>query len=264
MSIILITEHDENIYNSTKKSTTYHKKSPRYMSKFREPIKHEIATKIRKSHATMGLPRHPLPDPADFLKKNEGIRHRVSPIGSAKQISNLPPVPKTADLLEEDKNRARRPKKNFISENVKYVLNLRTKEPDKKVVIDRFGVSKKLCAGMEPRYIYSSTFGKTPTYLARFIKIKERNLQFKKDTSGTEQPKCRYITRDERDTLLAGLKENWEELQKMYQGLPILTDTIPKMHRKSKLEADLKQLEKDIVLLERHPYIYVYDDNELS
>lgn len=50
----------------------------------------------------------------------------------------------------------------------------------------------------------------------------------------------------------------------MYQGLPILTDTIPKMHRKSKLEADLKQLEKDIVLLERHPYIYVYDDNELT
>lgn len=202
MSIILITEHDENIYNSTRKSTTYHKKSPRYVSQFHEPIKHEITTKIRKSHATMGLPRHPLPDPAEFLRKNEGIRYRVLPTGGAKE-SNLPPVPKTADLLEEDKNRTRRPRKNFISENVKYVLNLKTKEPDKKVVIDRFGVAKQLSAGMEPRYIHSRKFGQTPAYLARFIKIKERNLQYKKDTSGTEQPKCRYITRDERDTLLA-------------------------------------------------------------
>lgn len=52
------------------------------------------------------------------------------------------------------------------------------------------------------------------------------------------------------------------ELQQQYQGLPILTDTIPKINRKSKMEADLKQLEKDIVLIERHPYIYVYDDND--
>lgn len=59
------------------------------------------------------------------------------------------------------------------------------------------------------------------------------------------------------------MKQNWEELQTQYQGLPILTDTIPKINRKSKLEADLKQLEKDIVLVERHPYIYVYDDDEL-
>lgn len=57
---------------------------------------------------------------------------------------------------------------------------------------------------------------------------------------------------------------NWEELQKQYQGLPIMTDTIPKILRKSKLEAELKQLEKDIVLLERHPYIYVYEDDNLT
>lgn len=56
------------------------------------------------------------------------------------------------------------------------------------------------------------------------------------------------------------MKKNWEDLQKQYQGLPILTDTIPKKIRKTKMEADLKQLEKDIVLIERHPFIYVYDD----
>lgn len=62
--------------------------------------------------------------------------------------------------------------------------------------------------------------------------------------------------------MLQGLKQNWEELQKQYQGLPILTDTIPKKIRKSKIESALKQLEKDIVLIERHPYIYVYNDDD--
>lgn len=30
------------------------------------------------------------------------------------------------------------------------------------------------------------------------------------------------------------------------------------------METDLKQLEQDIVLIERHPYIYVYDDEEMA
>lgn len=58
------------------------------------------------------------------------------------------------------------------------------------------------------------------------------------------------------------MKHNWEELQKVYQGLPVLTDTIPKMIRKTKLENDLKQLEKDILLVENLPYIYVYNSSE--
>lgn len=49
-------------------------------------------------------------------------------------------------------------------------------------------------------------------------------------------------------------------MQKEYQLLPIITDTIPKILRKTKLENDLKQLEKDISLIEKHPYIYIYDE----
>lgn len=58
------------------------------------------------------------------------------------------------------------------------------------------------------------------------------------------------------------MKKNWDELQRVYQGLPILTDTIPKKTRKRELENQLLQLEKDIVLIERHPFIYVYNDDE--
>lgn len=60
------------------------------------------------------------------------------------------------------------------------------------------------------------------------------------------------------------MKHNWEELQKVYQGLPVLIDTVPKAMRKTKLENDLKCLEKDILLMENMPYIYVYNSSEDS
>lgn len=61
-------------------------------------------------------------------------------------------------------------------------------------------------------------------------------------------------------SFLQNLKINWTEIQKEYQGLPILTDTIPKKLRKTKIENDLKQLERDIVFIESRPYIYVYNE----
>lgn len=40
----------------------------------------------------------------------------------------------------------------------------------------------------------------------------------------------------------------------------MVTDTVPKIKRKSQLEKQLKDLEKDIDLIERNPVIYVYHD----
>lgn len=56
------------------------------------------------------------------------------------------------------------------------------------------------------------------------------------------------------------MKKKWDELMRQFQALPFLSDTPPKAKRKSKMEENLKQLEKDIDDIERHPYIYVYDD----
>lgn len=48
-------------------------------------------------------------------------------------------------------------------------------------------------------------------------------------------------------------------MQKAFLQLPMLTDTIPKILRKTKMEQELRQLEKDIALVEENPYIYIYD-----
>lgn len=60
-----------------------------------------------------------------------------------------------------------------------------------------------------------------------------------------------------REELLAGLKKNWETLHHQYQGLSVVTDTAPKKARKERMEAEMKQLERDIELIERHRVILV-------
>lgn len=56
---------------------------------------------------------------------------------------------------------------------------------------------------------------------------------------------------------LQGLKKNWEEVHKEFQSLSVFIDSIPKKIRKQKLEEDMKQLEHDIGVLEKHKVIYI-------
>ena len=70
------------------------------------------------------------------------------------------------------------------------------------------------------------------------------------------------IERDKREELLAGLKKNWEELHHQYQGLSVVTDTATKKARKERMEAAMKQLEKDIELIERHRVIYIAKEQQ--
>lgn len=61
-------------------------------------------------------------------------------------------------------------------------------------------------------------------------------------------------------SILQGLRTNWDALQKIYKGLPLLTDTIPKKARKTKLENELKQIENDMLFLENSRFIAIYED----
>ena len=65
------------------------------------------------------------------------------------------------------------------------------------------------------------------------------------------------LTDGERQEILDGLKTNWEKLHHKYQGLSVVTDTAPKKNRKERMEAEMKQLERDIELIEKHKIIYI-------
>ncbi|XP_023488090.1 enkurin isoform X5 [Equus przewalskii] len=54
-----------------------------------------------------------------------------------------------------------------------------------------------------------------------------------------------------------GLKKNWEEVHKEFQSLSVFIDSVPKKIRKQKLEQEMKQLEHDISVIEKHKIIYI-------
>ena len=76
------------------------------------------------------------------------------------------------------------------------------------------------------------------------------------------QGQMQQVQQEERDQLLAGLKKNWEELHHQFQGLSVVTDTVMKKARKEKLEAEMKQLETDIDLIEKHKVIYIANEKD--
>lgn len=69
----------------------------------------------------------------------------------------------------------------------------------------------------------------------------------------------RTMSNEERDAILQGLKKNWDDLHHAYQSLSVVIDTLPKKMKKEKLENEMKALEKDIDLLQRHQLIYIAD-----
>lgn len=217
MSIVLITHHDENIYNITGESH----KPPVKPS----PVQHHISTSsIRKHHqelyrqtlkaeeankkmcATMGPAEYPPPDTQAYLKKNtwKPPMRKPSRIERDRTV-RAAPIPHTADAIKEydERLKAMTKKRNFIVENIKYVVRLKPKEPQKRLVLDCHGDSKDINRGLQPQFLYSKVFGKTPKYLKRMVETRERHVQLEKDITVTEQPKCRYITKEEREELLA-------------------------------------------------------------
>lgn len=209
MSVILITEHNENIYNVVQKVEARYKKSPRFIPKVRKRIEKQLQEESsgRKLYGVMGLPEQPLPDPSKYLRRKEGLKQlkkSASPgqddDGGKAQLKN--PLPTEEELREFRKKWKKPVERNFINVNVKAVVHQKPKTPTKQLVLDCFGNKKELSRGLEPQYIYTKTFGKTPEYLKRQMRKWETQAQRLKDFSGIDQPICRYITREERDELL--------------------------------------------------------------
>lgn len=209
MSVVYITHHDESIYASTNITTEVDKKPPVYVSKFNRSKKITSKRQQDKLFGVMGKPKQPPPDPMDYLKKNT-YKIPVIPITQEergymqKQIVRIQksPVPKTREVVKEQTTKLAYVPKKFITKNVRSVLRMRPKEPETNIVLDRYGTKKNLKEGLEPRFIHHKVFGKTPIYLKNVIAQREETIQEERDDIGLIQPKCKYITSEEREKLL--------------------------------------------------------------
>lgn len=197
-------------------------------------------------HKTFGFAEMPLPSPDNFLKKDEGIRRQYERPKTAHPRCTMrrPPIPHLDELKRaQSYQNLQNEEKNFKVINIKRAKSAFLRNPP----------GPKCFEQMAPVYINAPKFGKVPRYL---ININEQLRQMKleskrkrEELEGKQDKDIRVISVDEKKKLLEGLQHNWDLMQKEYQKMPLLIDTVPKQIRKTKLENNLKSLERDICLL---------------
>ncbi|CAH1647403.1 unnamed protein product [Spodoptera littoralis] len=254
MSLVEITQHDEVIYTILDKPPPEPPKTPRYESKLEKELKEAKRPELRR---TFGYAETPLKPPTEFLKKGEGIGQPIKKTDHKCYVSgNLPPVPKRPP----PKKKEEKPAVNFRVINIKKAIKTKGKPVEPRLVDTRDGHIKKIKgSGEVPEFCLRPDFGQMPAYLMKRNRKIQKALEKMKYAEDNKESLCKLITVEERQKLLDDLKLNWSLMQKAFLQLPMLTDTIPKILRKTKMEADLKQLEKDIALVESNPYIYIYE-----
>ncbi|NXQ57242.1 ENKUR protein, partial [Anthoscopus minutus] len=228
----------------------------RYIAKLRDLVKHE-AEKNKSQWKTMGPAKVALPSPKDFLQKRSK-EPKLAPRKKEQDGKKLLPLsvpPRTYHPVSHIK-------KNFINKNAVAVITREPKTPRHFCVDTRQGDKYLLePSGLFPKYIRKKNYGVIPKYVTRRneeIKREEEEYQ----ASILEELKkkaMKALSEEERTNILKALKKNWEEINRAYQSLPILTDTISKKMQKEELELKLKQLEHDIAAIEKHKSVYIAD-----
>lgn len=248
---------ETSIYALIPEEAKKEEKQKRYTSKFRETAKEEYVTG-RGRNRTMGPAKVFVPTVDNFLKK-----HEKEPVLPAKEEFHYPdeelsrpPVPNRKDrpLMGLKTN------KNFITTNAVNNITSVPRKPEKKFVDTRRGDTHNLIpSGLEPLYVHKKDFGETPNYIIKRIEEMTKAQQ-DYDTYIAEHFRrgaLRCLTTEEHQSIVDGLKANWEDIHEQYQGLSVVTDTTPKKNRKERMEAAMKQLEKDIELFEKYKTIYI-------
>ncbi|NXE31789.1 ENKUR protein, partial [Ptilorrhoa leucosticta] len=228
----------------------------RYISKYREFVKHE-AVKNKSQWKTMGPAKVAVPSPNDFLQKHSK-EPKLAPKKKEEDGKKLLPL----SVPQRTYRPVIRIKKNFINKNAVAVIRGVPKKPRPFCVDTRQGDKYPLeTSGLVPKYIKKKNYGVTPKYVTR------RNEEIKREEEEYEarvleqlkKKAMKTLSDEERTNILKALKNNWEEINHAYQGLPVLTDTRYKKIHKEELELKLRQLEHDIAAIEKHKNIYIAD-----
>ncbi|XP_055038076.2 enkurin [Misgurnus anguillicaudatus] len=245
----------ESIYNLIPREEEKPIISPRYMSKFREQVK--IEKEINKaSNKTMGPAQVDVPSPQKYLLKHSKEPKLPEKKSFKYEDANKPPVPARTDrpLMGIHSN------KNFIKTNAIENIMALPKKPQPTYADTKKGDKKLLeNSGLVPKYIKKKDYGQTPEYLLQrkeeVRKAQEQYNNYVKDRM--RDGAMKQLADAERQNILQALRKNLDDLHHQYQGLSVVIDTTPKKYKKERLELEMKQLERDIELIERHKTIYI-------
>lgn len=263
--------HGESIYNIIPPKEIRQEKPPMYRSKHNAVVpptastfgqagtSHPMSTNIAgaarnkvvpdKVSRTLGRqPGTQKPDPSGFMKT--GTRNE--------KVKTLTEVKReNPDLLQPSQLRTRlKPGVPRLDEAP--VLNLVT---SKNFVVANavetiLAAPKKVSQGAKD-YLNKEDYGKVPKYLKHIKSDIDAEYNYIASLQQAEEDACRPavqdMAEDERIDLIEGLKSRWEQVNTEYQAGTHITklDTIGKIKRKEKYEAELSQIEKDIEKLNR-------------
>jgi hypothetical protein len=210
----------------------------------------------------MGYAKEPVPKPDDFLKAHQKEFKLPAQTERSQEAHREKKKPSVPDPVKDRPLLGIKTNKNFISQNAVDTIMAVPKKPERNVVDTRKGDKFSLDpSGMAPVYVKKKDFGSVPGYLLQKREESEKARQEYENYMAEyyKRGALRTMSEEEREAILNGLKQNWDELHKAYQSLSVVTDTIPKRMKKEKLENEMKLLEKDIDLLQRHQLIYIAD-----
>eukprot|EP00741_Cyanophora_paradoxa_P000150 tig00000057_g145.t1 len=233
-------ETGESIFNLIPMQEAPRMKPPQYKSM--HPPELPEAAKQKKPAATMGRPVGK-PDPKAFVRageKTKGVLPEPKPFMRTEE--KKPSVPRK----EEKPIMNLKSEKNFITANaVENILMVPKRKPEP------LDYTKKPDYGKVPQYLE-----KVKTQIAEEYEY-IRNVQDAHERAG--QPRFRVLAEDEKREVLSGLKQRWEVLNRQFQTLPVVLDTVSKKKRKEDLEAELANIEKDIQRMSKE-VVVVADD----
>jgi len=265
-------DHGESIYNIIPPQQVQQEKPPMYKSKHHGGAPPTASTfhnkgtthpgssnlggdaaahPVSNSHSRTfgGVPGAAKNDPNTFMKGGSktckvstlaevkrNAPHTLKPTNVAPR--RMPAVPK-----HDDKS----PPVNLVSSKNFIVSN---------AVENILAQPKKTATGAKD-YIKKEDYGKVPKYLTHIKNDIEDEFTYIKALQEQQielsRSRVKPMEEDERVKLIEGLKSRWEQVNNEYQGMTHLTslDTVGKMKKKEKFEAELSQIEKDIERLNK-------------
>lgn len=204
---------------------------------------------VDKSARIMGkAPGTTRNDPNNYMKKYAKT-DKIQSLAEVKQTSpeQLQPTKLAPKHKPSVPKRDEQPVMNLVTSKNYVVAN---------AVETILAAPKKITDGAKD-FLNKEDYGKVPKYLAHVKKDIDAEFEYirqlQQAQADASKPQVRAMDEAERLQLIDGLKAKWESVNTEYQATTHLTklDTMGKIKRKEKFEAQLAQIEKDIEKLNR-------------
>lgn len=261
---------EESIYNIIQPTPSVHEKLPIYRSKHRPTIPPTAST-FHQAGTTNPMTSNLAGSAEDAVVPNRRSRSMGKPCGLSR---NFPEVRKIGQantrvksLSEMRRENPAQLKPTQLRPKHRPPVPAKDEQPPlhalvtNKNFIVANAVETILAAPKKPAegakdYLKKEDYGKVPKYLKHIKRDIDNEYEYirtlqeqSRETEGEVQP----LDEEERQQLIDGLKAKWEQVNATYQGITHITklDSMGKVKRKEKSEAELSQIEKDIEKLSR-------------